>query len=138
LRASSRPQIAIAFSAAGVVIAGYLTAVRFAGSLPACGPVHGCETVALSTYSEIAGLPVALLGLLFSSLILVLELMWWRRNARQALLAAYSLGLFGVVFVAYLTWLELFVIDAICVWCVAYAVTVVGGWLVAALSVRRV
>jgi len=40
------------------------------------------------------------------------------------------------VAVAYLTYLELFVIGAVCVWCVAYAVTVVAGWVGAALALR--
>jgi uncharacterized membrane protein len=56
---------------------------------------------------------------------------------RTAHLAAYGLGLFGVLFVGYLSYLELFVIHAICVWCVAYAVTVVGGWLAAAAGLRH-
>ncbi len=41
------------------------------------------------------------------------------------------MGLLGLLAVIYLTYLELFVIEAVCVWCVSYAVTVVGGWLVA-------
>lgn len=127
---------AFAFSLGGLAIAAYLTAVRLAGELPACGPAGGCETVALSEYSAIAGVPVAVLGLLFSVVLVVLTATWWRLGSRRGLLAAYGLGLFGVLFVAYLSWLELFVIHAICVWCVAYAVTVVGGWLSAAIGLR--
>jgi uncharacterized membrane protein len=126
---------AIAF--VGAAIAVYLTTVKVAGELPACGPLRGCETVAQSSYSEIAGVPVALLGLLYSLLVLGLNLAWWRAGARPALLGAYGLGLFGVLFVGYLTWLELFVIHAVCIWCVAYGSTVVAGWLVATFALRR-
>lgn len=121
----------------GLAVAGYLTLVKLAGQLPACGPLQGCETVALSQYSAVAGIPVALLGAAFSGLEALLQITWWRRGARPALIAAYGLGLFGLVVVAYLTYLELFVIGAVCVWCVAYAATVVVGWAIAALALRR-
>jgi uncharacterized membrane protein len=121
----------------GLFIAGYLTWTRLSGGLPVCGPLHGCETVALSSYSEILGIPVALLGVGFSLVLVVLALAWWRRADRRALLGLYGLGLLGVLFAAYLTYLELFVIGAVCVWCATYALTVVAGWITAALSLRR-
>ena len=101
-----------------------------------CGPLHGCETVALSSYSELFGIPVALFGVGFSAVLLGLAVAWWRRGDRRALLGLYGLGLLGVLFVAYLTYLKLFVIGAVCVWCAGYAVTIVGGWLIAALALR--
>jgi uncharacterized membrane protein len=129
--------VALAFGLVGLAIAAYLTVVRLAGELPACGPVGGCETVALSEYSVIAGIPLALLGLGFSLAIVALTAVWWRTGSRQAHLVVYGLGLFGVLVVAYLSYVELFVIHAICAWCVAYAVTVVGGWLTATVELRR-
>jgi uncharacterized membrane protein len=129
--------LAAGLAVLGMLIAGYLTWTRLTGGLPVCGPLHGCETVALSSYSEIAGIPVAFLGTGFSLVLVGLALAWWRRADRRALLGLYGLGLLGVLFVAYLTYLELFVIGAVCVWCAMYAVTVVAGWIVAALSVRR-
>jgi len=126
-----------AIALAGLGVAGYLTAVIVAGELPACGPLRGCETVALSEYSDLAGIPVALLGVGFSGLVLILQLIWWRVGDRRAVLGAYGLGLFGILFVAYLAYLELFVIHAVCVWCVAYALTIVAGWLVAAAALRQ-
>lgn len=128
--------LAAALAGAGLAISAYLTSVKLAGELPVCGPLKGCETVALSSYSEIFGIPVALLGAAFSAAILVLAGWWWRAGDRPAILAAYGLGLFGILFAAYLTYLELFVIEAVCVWCVGYAVTVVAGWIVAAWAVR--
>lgn len=121
----------------GLAIAGYLSVVKLAGQLPACGPLRGCETVALSEFSDIAGIPVALLGVVFSVSTLALQLIWWRSGDRRAVLAAYGMGVFGMLFVSWLTYLELFVIHAVCAWCVAYAVTIVAGWLVAAAALRR-
>jgi uncharacterized membrane protein len=123
-------------AAVGLAVSIYLASVKLAGALPVCGPLKGCEDVALSPYSEIMGIPVALFGAGFSALVLILALVWWRAGDRRALLASYGLGLFGILFVTYLTYLELFVIHAVCVWCVAYALTVVVGWIVAASAVR--
>jgi uncharacterized membrane protein len=121
----------------GLFIAGYLAWTRLAGGLPVCGPLRGCETVATSPYSLILGVPVAYLGVGFSIVLTILAAAWWRLRDRRALLLLYGLGLLGVLFVAYLTYLELFVIGAVCVWCAAYAVTIVTGWLVAAVALRR-
>ena len=123
---------------AGLAVAAYLTAVRWLGEAPACGPVRGCDTVAASDYATVLGVPVALLGLGFSTVLTVVALAWWRRGDRGALYAAYALGLVGVAMVGYLTYLELFVIEAICAWCVTYAGTVVAGWILAILTVRDV
>ena len=121
---------------AGLAIASYLLAVRVLGEAPACGPVKGCETVATSEYATLFGLPVALYGVAFSIALAAACLAWWRRAERRALYVAYALGLAGVFAVAYLTYLELFVIEAICVWCVSYAVTITAGWVLAILAVR--
>jgi uncharacterized membrane protein len=132
-----RSGLAIAATAlVGLAIAIYLTATKLTGGLPVCGPVQGCEEVALSEYSSIFGIPTAALGAGFSAVLAGLGLAWWRRGDRRALLVAYGLGLFGILFVGYLTYLELFVIHAVCVWCAAYAVTVVVGWLIAAAAMR--
>ena len=121
----------------GAAIAGYLLAVRIAGQPPVCGPIAGCDQVATSEYATVLGMPVALFGLGFSLVLAGLAFAWWRSGARPVLLGLYGLAVLGVFAVGYLTFLEIFVIEAICVWCVAYAVTVVALWLGAAVAVRR-
>lgn len=121
---------------AGIAIAGYLAATKLSGEIPVCGPLRGCETVNTSEFSEIAGIPVALVGVAYSLVALVASLWWWWRGDRRALYGSYGMGLLGLLAVAYLTYLELFVIGAVCVWCVGYAVTVVGGWLATVLALR--
>ena len=120
----------------GIVIAGYLAGTKLSGALPVCGPLQGCETVATSEYSEFLGIPVALFGVAYSVIALLTSVVWWRGGDRRALYVLYGMGLLGLLAVAYLTYLELFVIEAVCIWCVSYAVTVVGGWLVAVLALR--
>jgi uncharacterized membrane protein len=112
----------------GLAIASYLLAVRLLGEAPSCGPIKGCETVASSPYATVFGIPVALFGVGYSIVLAAASFGWWRRADRRALYAAYGLGLAGILAVAYLTYLELFVIHAICIWCVTYGTMIVAGW----------
>jgi uncharacterized membrane protein len=120
----------------GLAAAVYLAVTKVAGAAPVCGPIHGCEDVAASAYSEWNGIPVAVFGVGFSLVLTGLCVTWWRRAERRALLGAYGLGLLGCFVVAGLTYVEVFVIHAICVYCVTYAIAVVGGFVIAALAVR--
>ena len=115
----------------GLGIASYLSSVELRGELPNCGPLHGCEQVALSEYSRIGGLPVAVYGVGLSLVLLVLAVAWWRTNDGRLLAAHYGLSLLGVVFEIYFTYLELFVIGAVCVWCASYGISLVARFLVA-------
>ena len=102
----------------GVGIAGYLTYVHYAGLRPVCGISHGCETVQTSSYAYLAGVPVALLGLLTYLVILITV----RRQSDNALVTGYVLSLIGFGFSVYLTYREVFTIHAICSWCVSSAI----------------
>ena len=100
---------------AGVAIAGYLTWVHYDEAALVCVAGGSCETVQQSSYAELAGIPVALLGLVGYAMIAALVL-WDTPNAR---LGAAALAFVGLAFSAYLLVLQLFVIDAVCVWCLA-------------------
>jgi len=114
LRAAS-----IGLAAIGIAVAGYLTWVHYAGLNPVCvGGSHGCETVQASRYAEVAGIPVAVIGL--AGYLALLATALAGGFAARAAGAALAVG--GVAFSAYLTYLELFEIHAICQWCVASAV----------------
>jgi uncharacterized membrane protein len=102
----------------GIGVAGYLTYVHYAGLQPFCaGGGHGCERVQSSVYARLGGIPVAVIGLA-GYLAIAAALIAPGEPAR---LAAAGLAVIGFGFSAYLTALELFVIDAICQWCVASA-----------------
>ena len=110
---------AAALGLAGLAIAIYLTVVHYDHSSPVCvGGGGGCEKVQSSDYAELAGVPVAVLGTIGYALILASLLV----PGDAGRFAGALLGLVGVGFSVYLTYLELFVIDAICQWCVASAV----------------
>jgi uncharacterized membrane protein len=126
-----------AIAATGIAISAYLTFVKLSGGQPYCGPIVGCETVNTSPYSAVFGIPVALGGLVASAIVLGGVIWWWRAGDRRGLATAYFVGLASLPFLAYLTYLELYVIHAICAWCVAYAVTVVVGWLICLRELAR-
>ncbi len=115
----------------------YLYKIGWIGTL-ACG-AGGCETVQTSPWSRFAGVDVALIGavgyagLLLAGLVSLQPGLAGRRWTSDLLLA---LAAGGVLFTMYLTFLELFVIRAICRWCVGSAAIIVAI-LVAALLDRR-
>lgn len=96
------------------------------------GGAGGCEAVQTSRYSEILGIPVAAFGL-FAYAGLLLSTIWKGENA---VLLGLFIALVGTLFSAYLTYLEFFVIRALCQWCVANAVIVASALLLAALRLR--
>jgi uncharacterized membrane protein len=115
-----RLRIAVAVLAlAGLGVAGYLTWVHYAELEPICaGGSGGCEKVQNSDYAELAGVPVALLGLVgYGAILASLALPGDLGRFSGAVLALAGFG-----FSAWLTYVELFEIDAICQWCVVSAV----------------
>ena len=119
-----------AVAIAGLGIAGYLTAVHYGGGEPVCAIAHGCAVVQASEYAELAGVPVALLGLIGYAGILVTLL----RDDPAARGATALLALTGAGFSGWLTYVEVARLDAICIWCVGSAICML---LLAALSSAR-
>ncbi len=107
-------------SVAGLGVAGYLVTVRLEGDAPTCIVGGGCKTVQESEYSELAGIPVAVLGLVAYVALLVAACLPGPPGRALGLFTA--LVSFG--FSAWLTFAELFIIEAICAWCVTSAVLV--------------
>src|SRR6202011_4024037 len=109
----------IVLTIVGLGVASYLTYVHYSGIKPACSLGGSCEKVQTSAYSHLAGVPVALMGLIGYVTILALLLAPQSETTRFATVAVTTIG-FG--FSAYLTYRELFSIHAICAWCVSSAV----------------
>jgi uncharacterized membrane protein len=117
-------------AAIGLGIAGYLTIVHYDGRAPVCAISHGCATVQQSDYAELAGIPVALLGVIGYVGILLTLL----RDDESARAATLFVALVGAGFSAWLTYVEVAKLDAICIWCVGSAVCMVA---LAGLSATR-
>jgi len=112
----------IALTVVGLAVASYLTYIHYAGIKPLCGHNGGgCELVQTSEYSKLAGVPVALIGLIGYVAILASLLVPENETSRLATVAFTVIG-FG--FSAYLTYRELYSIHHICEYCVSSAVIV--------------
>lgn len=123
---------ALILSLLGVANAIYLTIIKFANNPQLCiQGVGNCWSVNISRYSELVGIPVALLGAItFSFLTLAI----WLENSKHSwskltIYFEFGVSLFGVMFSAYLTYIELFVINAVCPFCVLSAIIILLIWL---------
>lgn len=124
----------------GLGVSAYLAYVEITHVAAVCGPVGECNAVQSSQYAQIAGIPVAVLGLVNYAAVIVL----WAvqrsatgRWARPAALALLALAAFGVLFSIYLTLLELFAIHAVCMWCLSSAVIATLILLVVVVQLTR-
>jgi uncharacterized membrane protein len=112
----------------GMGVAGYMTYVETQSVEAICGPVGDCNTVQNSSYAKVLGiLPVGILGLLGYAAILIAWIVLRVRDdrwANYARLAMLGMGLFGTLFSIYLTYVEIWVIEAVCIWCLSSAVLI--------------
>jgi uncharacterized membrane protein len=120
--------LVLVVAVAGIGVAGYLTYVEATAVEAICGPVGDCNAVQNSSYSRVFGiLPVGIMGLIGYFAILAA---WVVQKLRQGVWADYArlamlgMAVFGTLYSIYLTYLELWVINAVCMWCVSSAVII--------------
>jgi len=123
-----------ALALAGAAIAAYLTYARYAGDPLYC-PVTGggCEEVQSSKYAEVAGIPVAVLGLAAYVALFVTALV----PGRVAAAVGAGIAISGAVFSAWLLYAQLALIDAVCQWCVANDVVIALAAVATVLRLRQ-
>ncbi len=122
----------------GVAEAGYLTYIHYhgLGSLPCFGKNSGhstCEEVQSSIYSRVAGIPVALLGLI--GYVTVVGSLFIRGELARA--ACFGTALIGCCFSLYLTYREVFTLKEICEWCVGSACLMTALAIITAIRYLR-
>ena len=112
----------------GLIAAGYLTIEHYTSSTTLACPetsAINCAKVTTSSYSHVAGVPVALAGLLyFVVMVALLAPPAW--HSRRLDVVRIAGAVLGVVSVFYLVWAELFRINAICLWCTAVHICTVA------------
>jgi uncharacterized membrane protein len=124
------------FSLLGALVALYLWSFHLGLSELVC-PVKGCEVVQASAYSSFLGIPVATIGFfafLALFLVSVSSVLIEGFEAERLVFATTSLGLLAYL---YFTYLELFVIRAICFWCVVSSLLMLGAWLCSLVELRQ-
>ncbi len=131
----------IFLSTLGVLVAGYLSLKRFTGGSLVCTRWAQCDTVNNSLFAKFYGVPVAFIGLAGYLVLLVLAIATLRTDGggvqRRLIGLGFLLSLGGFAFSVRLTYLEVYVIQAICSWCVSSAVIITLLTLVGAVNLWR-
>ncbi len=103
----------------GIGVATYIAIAESGGGSPVCvAGGHGCQTVAESSYSHLLGVNIAIFGIFGYVLLLAAALL----RGDLARMTGFAIALVGFGYSLYLTYLEVFTIEAICQWCVASAI----------------
>jgi uncharacterized membrane protein len=129
---------AIVLAALGLADSLYLTWIKLANATAVCAGIGDCELVNTSRYSEIAGLPIAAIGALAYSAILVLLLAEPRagENSDFTKLGVFGFAFVGTLYSAYLTYVEIWILQAICPFCVASAVVITALLVISIIRLR--
>jgi uncharacterized membrane protein len=130
----------VVLAAGGVLVSGYLSVKRFTGGNLACSRWAECDVVNNSVYAKLYGVPVAFIGLAGYLVIMCLAMaaLQMEGAAQRRLLAlGFLLALGGLGFSLYLTYLEIYVIEAICTWCVISATLITLLAIVGCINLRR-
>jgi len=126
--------IATFAAAVGVGIAIYIAIADSGGGSPVClGGSHGCETVANSSYSHLLGVNISIFGVLGYLLLLGAAIL----RGDGARMGGFVVALVGFGYSVFLTYLELFVIEAVCQWCVFSAILMTALFAVNAVRMVR-
>ena len=117
----------------GLAITSYLSYEKLSGGEPTCVIGGGCATVQNSPYAELAGIPLSYLGVITYAILVASALI----PGFPGRLVAFIVALCGVAFSLWLLYAELFLIEAICPWCVASLIVMLGSLAVAIVHLMR-
>jgi len=129
----------IVFAVIGLADSVYLTWLKISGGLAACGGIGDCESVNASIYSQINGVPIAMMGAVAYFLILLFLFLESRDDfiGDWSPMIVFGLSLTGTLYSIYLTYIEIAVLKAICPYCVVSAVAVLVIFVISIARLRR-
>ena len=118
----------------GLIDSIYLAWLKFSGNVASCAGIGNCESVNTSRYSEIAGIPIAIFGFFGYLVVLILLSVerWKPEHKGSILLLEFGVTLVGTIYSIYLTYVEIWILRAICPFCVLSAL------VIASLFVRTI
>ncbi len=123
------------FALLGLLVALYLWLYHL-GISPLVCPISGCEKVQASDYSSILGIPVAAIGFFAFAFLLMANLIGVLSERIDLDRWVFGISSLGLLTYLWFTYLELFVIRAICFWCVVSSAMMLGVWLFSLLAIR--
>jgi len=114
--------VLIAIAVLGMIDAVFLTVKHYSGAID-CSVISGCQEVLNSDYSEIMGIPLALMGTAYYLLVIFLSLFFIDTRNKYALMGLKYIPSFGFLFSLWLVYLQFFVIGSICQYCMLSALS---------------
>lgn len=120
----------------GLADAGYLTSHFYSEIPPPC-TIGGCETVLTSTYSAVAGVPIALAGAAYYGTLIILVITSLLKKRATWLVAALALTPVGFLASLYLLAIQVFVLRSYCIYCLASAAISTLLFVIAAFAIHR-
>ena len=140
MSSSSLRNISIVAAVIGFLDSIYLTWIKLAHLEVICSEIGDCEKVNTSPYSEIVGIPVALMGASAYVIILILFFIknrsrFWEENSP---LYIFGVSLIGVLYSGYLTYIEIAIIHGICPYCVLSAIAILIIFIISIIHLRQV
>src|SRR5690349_24170376 len=135
--------LALALASCGIAVAGYLAVENLQSESGVCAITSGCATVQQSRYGELADIPVSVPGLALYALLAACATAWLTNPGGLrpfATIVAFAGALFGFAFSVYLTYVEGFVLDAWCIYCITSAsllTTIAAIWAAVAVYAAR-
>jgi len=117
----SRWGLSVGLALLGLVDSSYLTWIKLANAAYTCSNIGDCEAVNNSSFAAVGGIPIAALGAAAYAVILLL-LMLDRRRSELLRFGVFGLSLAGTLYSAYLTYVQVAILKAICPFCTASAV----------------
>lgn len=123
----------IVTAAVGFLDASFLTIEHYRESIPPCIATSGCETVLTSKYNNLFGVPTALLGALYYLALLIASVFALDRGNARVMRVASLATVVGIAMSAYFVSLQLFVIKAICFYCMVSAASSTALFLIGSI-----
>jgi uncharacterized membrane protein len=127
----------LVFAFLGFLDATYLTAKHFLDSPVTCTLLEGCEVVTTSQYSEIFGIPVALLGLIYYLLIFVLVNRYRETGVEKFLIGASRFTIFGLLASVWFIFVQAVLLKAFCIYCLLSAITSITLFVIGIITLKR-
>ncbi|MBI3045954.1 MAG: vitamin K epoxide reductase family protein [Candidatus Harrisonbacteria bacterium] len=121
--------IILALSLVGLLDASYLAIKHYQGAPVICSIIEGCDKVTASIYSTLGGIPVALLGVFYYFLILFLVIWYLWNGNKKHFSGLMRISIVGFLASLWFVYLQVFVIKAICLYCMVSALTATAIFL---------
>lgn len=141
MRRSFLRALTLVFSLLGIADAWYLAEHALTKTALSCGigpsELSGCNTVAQSAYARFFDIPLGIYGVVFYALVLLVILSLYLRETRHRLRLLVILGVIGMVFSFYFEGLQIFVIKALCIYCLGSFFLSIGIFAASLMLVRQ-